>query len=325
MDRFKDILVAASPGHLEPMTMRAAIMLADTNRARLTVIDVMEPMSRMRRFTTVEGQMVDVQAELMGHREQRLRQLVATTRAGDGIDVKVLVGEPFVEVIRHVLAHGNDLVIVGASEVAKWETPEFSSSEMHLLRKCPVPLWVMRPSQAEQLRILALVDPDAADPVRDSLNGLVLELATSLARREGGELHIGHAWELTGEATLRSSPYVQLPGEVVDVMVDTAEGVHREQLDLLLQRHDIEEIGAEVHLVGGEAGEVLPRLAEGLDAGLIVMGTVARTGISGLIVGNTAETILRSVRCSVLALKPEAFVTPVKPAKTKGRADSVPE
>jgi nucleotide-binding universal stress UspA family protein len=317
MDRFKNILVAASPGHLEPTTMRAAVKLAETNRARLTVIDVMEPMSRMRRFTTVEGRVVDVQAELISHREQRLRQLAANTRAGDGIEVNVLVGEPFVEVIRHVLSHGNDLVIVGGSEVARWETPEFSSAEMHLLRKCPVPLWVMRPTRAEQLRILAFVDPDVADPVRDSLNHLVLELATSLARLEVGELHIGHAWELDGEATLRSSPYVQLPGEVVDVMVDTAEGVHREQLDLLLRRHDTGSLGAEVHLVSGEAGEVLPRLAEGLEAGLIVMGTVARTGISGLIIGNTAETILRSVRCSVLAVKPDGFATPVKPAKAK--------
>jgi nucleotide-binding universal stress UspA family protein len=44
------------------------------------------------------------------------------------------------------------------------------------------------------------------------------------------------------------------------------------------------------------------------------MGTVSRTGIRGLIIGNTAETILRSVRCSVLAVKPEGFVTPVTPA-----------
>ena len=58
---------------------------------------------------------------------------------------------------------------------------------------------------------------------------------------------------------------------------------------------------------------MLPHLAERLDIGLIVMGTVARTGLGGLIMGNTAETILRSVECSVLAVKPEGFVTPVKP------------
>lgn len=48
-----------------------------------------------------------------------------------------------------------------------------------------------------------------------------------------------------------------------------------------------------------------------LDIGVVVMGTVGRTGLRGLIVGNTAESVLRAVRCSVLAVKPEGFVTPV--------------
>lgn len=42
------------------------------------------------------------------------------------------------------------------------------------------------------------------------------------------------------------------------------------------------------------------------------MGTVARTGISGVIIGNTAEAVLEQLQCSVLALKPPGFVTPVK-------------
>ena len=41
------------------------------------------------------------------------------------------------------------------------------------------------------------------------------------------------------------------------------------------------------------------------------MGTVARTGIPGLIMGNTAEAILEQLDCSVLAIKPPGFVTPV--------------
>jgi nucleotide-binding universal stress UspA family protein len=44
---------------------------------------------------------------------------------------------------------------------------------------------------------------------------------------------------------------------------------------------------------------------------LVVMGTVARTGIMGLLIGNTAETILDQLDCSVLAVKPEGFLTPV--------------
>jgi nucleotide-binding universal stress UspA family protein len=41
------------------------------------------------------------------------------------------------------------------------------------------------------------------------------------------------------------------------------------------------------------------------------MGTVARIGIPGFIMGNTAETILNHIDCSVLAVKPPGFATPV--------------
>ncbi len=322
MDRFKSILVAASPGHLEPMTLRAAVKLAETNAAHLTMLDVVAPAARMLKHIEVEGRVVDIQAALLRDREDRLRRLVENTRGSTDTEVSVNVGEPFLEVIRHVLTHGNDVVIVGTSEVGSGELPNLESGVMHLLRKCPVPVWVMRPSRARKLRILALVDPDPSDHVRDGLNDLVLELATSLTRRESAELHVGHAWGLEGEATLRTSAYVALPGEVVDAMVDSARSLHREQLDLLTDRHPVAEVGAAVHMVPGDPRKVLPRLAERLDIGLIVMGTVARTGLSGLIMGNTAESILRSVSCSVMAVKPEGFVTPVKPARKDRRVRS---
>lgn len=313
MDRFKNILVSASPGHLEAMTLRAAIRLADANGARLTVVDVVAPTPRLYRALHSRGRIVDVQAGLMRHRQESLRHLADNTRVGADTQVKVLEGEPFLEVIRHVLAHHNDLVIVGGEEVERSVTPELSSEVMHLLRKCPVPVWVMRPSRAEKTRILALVDPDPGDPVRDSLNGLVLQLATSLARREDAELHVGHAWELAGEGMLRSSPYLGLAGDEVDEMVVAARDAHREQLRLLTDTFRVDEFGASVHLVQGDAGTVLPTLVERVHASLVVMGTVSRTGIKGLIIGNTAETILRSTRCSVLAVKPQGFVTPVTP------------
>lgn len=42
------------------------------------------------------------------------------------------------------------------------------------------------------------------------------------------------------------------------------------------------------------------------------MGTVCRTGAPGLLIGNTAEKILYEVDCSVLTVKPDGFVTPVR-------------
>jgi nucleotide-binding universal stress UspA family protein len=65
------------------------------------------------------------------------------------------------------------------------------------------------------------------------------------------------------------------------------------------------------HLVRGSARREIPALAKQLDVDLVVMGTVGHTGIPGLLMGDTTETILRQVDCSVLAVKPPGFVTPV--------------
>jgi nucleotide-binding universal stress UspA family protein len=101
---------------------------------------------------------------------------------------------------------------------------------------------------------------------------------------------------------------------VVDVMVRDTEAARLDQLDQLALRH-VPRSERAIHMVSGAPSVVLPRLVNQFDIGLIVMGTVGRTGLRGLIMGNTAETILRSVRCSVLAVKPEGFVTPVKPQR----------
>jgi universal stress protein E len=50
--------------------------------------------------------------------------------------------------------------------------------------------------------------------------------------------------------------------------------------------------------------------AEGVD--ILVIGTVARGGIPGLLIGNTAERVLSKLRCSVLTMKPDNFVSPVR-------------
>jgi nucleotide-binding universal stress UspA family protein len=68
----------------------------------------------------------------------------------------------------------------------------------------------------------------------------------------------------------------------------------------------------QIHILKGRAGYLIPEVSRKLGIELIVMGTVSRTGIEGLFIGNTAEEILERVDCSVLAVKPDGFVTPVK-------------
>ena len=77
------------------------------------------------------------------------------------------------------------------------------SNDMHLMRKCPCPVWIERPAAAlPYRRILAAVDP-VDDESKDSAR-LVMDLASSLAQRESAQLSVVHVWHLHGESMLRS-------------------------------------------------------------------------------------------------------------------------
>ena len=51
---------------------------------------------------------------------------------------------------------------------------------------------------------------------------------------------------------------------------------------------------------------------ENLNPELLVLGTVSRGGIPGLLLGNTAKKVLRRIDRSLLTVKPEDFVSPVR-------------
>ena len=57
--------------------------------------------------------------------------------------------------------------------------------------------------------------------------------------------------------------------------------------------------------------DVIPDVAKRLNSELVVIGTVGRTGLSAALVGNTAEHVIDSLDCDVLALKPDGYVSPL--------------
>jgi nucleotide-binding universal stress UspA family protein len=67
-----------------------------------------------------------------------------------------------------------------------------------------------------------------------------------------------------------------------------------------------------IHHLRGMAEERIPSLVKDEKIDILVMGTVARTGILGFIIGNTAENIVQRLSCSLMALKPQGFTSPVK-------------
>jgi universal stress protein E len=313
MKRFKNILLFADPSTDVAVSSRWALTLAKQNHARLTVLDVVSPLPRdLQRAITIMTPK-ELQDIVIKDRLSQLEKLAKQARKkGIRVSTKVLVGTPFLEIIREVLHNHCDLVIKSAESKTTARQLLFGSTDLHLMRKCPCPVWVIKSSKRKlNARILAAVDPDPSNPEANELNALIMDLAISLAKQEGSELHIVYAWKMYVKESYLNFPGSLKPQDAAK-MVREERNLHIGRLDELLSNYDLETIDHYVHLLKGDAGQVISQLADKKRVELLIMGTVARTGIPGFLIGNTAEEVLRKVNCSVLSVKPEGFITPVK-------------
>ena len=186
----------------------------------------------------------------------------------------------------------------------------FGSTSTHLMRKCPCPVWVMKSGRRRRYaKVLAAVNPAPSDHDHDSLNIKIMELATSLARLESAELHVLHAW--TPVAEWLNFAGNRLTASELARIDRSNEIEHLNWVDELLAKVQLDDLEVQRHMLKGDASDLIPRLALKKRIDVIVMGTVCRTGVPGLFIGNTAERVLRHVNCSVLTVKPEGFVSPV--------------
>jgi len=313
MRRFKNILLLHDGRSEQHLTMKRGVDLARRNQAKLTVVDVIEEDS------WVSGEIYGLESfqelkQLVSEERQKELDIVIEPLRQQGLDVraKLLFGKPFLEIIREVLRENHDLVMKTAQGEGGLKGMLFGSTAMHLMRKCPCPVWVVKRGENERFdRIIAAVDPDPLDEQRNQLNFKIMDLATSLAKIEQSILLVVHAWSLYGETILRSGRG-RMNQEEIDTMVQEAEAEHKERLNNLLQKYKLQDLKYRVHLIKGEAGRVIPELAGKKRADLIVMGTLSRSGVAGFLIGNTAEKIIHEVDCSLLTVKPDGFVTPVK-------------
>ena len=308
MRRFKNIVVLYE---CDRATLDRAATLAKQNRARLTVVQVVGNPPDNWEHVELGGKTLDLQKLVTNELENSLKEFVAPAKhERSRIATKLLTGIPSVEIIRDVIVSKRDLLIMTAEGKGGLKERLFGSTSRHLLRQCPCPVWIMKPTRRERFRrIMAAVDPDPENTVRDSLNATILQLASSLATQDNAELHVVHAWTLYGE-TLMGRPGVGMAESEVRRLAQQEAEKHRRSLETLLTKHT----GGmgETHLIKGDAGSVIPQMAANNKVDLLVMGTVCRTGIPGFFIGNTAENILDKVDCSVLTVKPEGFQSAVK-------------
>lgn len=247
--------------------------------------------------------------------QKALESARAALNMGDDAPKVTMITEggetpPAVSIIRQVLRREHDLLIKEAEPLE--ESHGFMAMDMTLLRKCPCPVWLARPISRprHEIRVAVAVNPESRDQPERDLSIRLLELARSLADDCSGELDICSCWDFEFERYLRGSSRADIPDRNIHGAVDYAQAAHNTELNNLIHASAI---GGVIHLhrLKGRAEDRIPSFVRGRGVDILVMGSVARSGIAGFFMGNTAENIMRELNCALVALKPKGFVSPV--------------
>jgi universal stress protein E len=286
---------------------RRAVWLAQKTGGKLTFLsavnltaEVFNMLAEKHRLTlgeTIEKNAGQVLAELV-HRAN-----------ADGVPATgvFVYGKGWLELIRQALRGNHDLVLVGTRNLTGLRRALLGNTALKLFRRCPCPVWVSRPEPYDRpLNVLVASD---LHPVSET----ALRLAVSLGQVADAVIHVLHIIEYP----LYHLVATFLPDEVGPDTERRACARARQELDGQLERSGARALArpVQVHLVdraGDRADEAVLQFIEDHHIDLLVLGSIGRGGVPGITVGNTAERLLPEVSCSVLAVKPPDFVSPVQ-------------
>ena len=213
---------------------------------------------------------------------------------------------PYEAIIRSALACKADLIVKGTRKHDTLPSVIFTPTDWSLLRKAPTPVLLVKDHDwPPQGQVLCAVHAASESNVHQSLNKELLTSADYMAHKLSANLHVVNCYP-GAPATIA----MEIPEFDTQNYQASVREFHEQALDSLMNTNG--DIHAELHLREGMPEDEIPTLAKELDAELVVLGTIGRTGLSAAFLGNTAEHVIERLNCDLLALKPAGFKSPIQ-------------
>ncbi len=165
-------------------------------------------------------------------------------------------------------------------------------ADWKLLRHCPTPVLLVKTSGSWKDKvILAAIDVGNMESEHRHLHATIIDYGYDIASLAKAHLHVISA---------HPSPMLSAADPTLQLS-ETIEARYREQCKAFQAEFDID--NEHLHIAEGPADVLIPFMVHKLQAAVTVIGTVARTGLSGTLIGNTAEVVLDAVESDVLVLE----------------------
>ncbi len=311
MNLVKSILVCMHPERADRDLADRAAQIAKKTGAAVKVFHVVseypEDMSEwwnVRNPQKLHDKIVSEREQFLNEMEDRIR-----SNGAKAVSHELKWGRTFIEITKEVVKNKHDLVMITAGRKTKLGRMMLECPSVDLLRHCPCVLWISKGETFGAIRrTVAALGGWGGKFECSPLNGKILRTAAALSEAFGSDLHVVHALPVYGGKGLKGK---KLRPDLVKFLDEYRQNVV-EQCGGALAGDGVSVDADRVHLLTGAPGAVIPELVASDDMDLVVMGSVARGGIHGLVLGSTAQKVFDHISCSVVAVKPDDFMSLVE-------------
>ncbi|NIP79146.1 MAG: universal stress protein, partial [Gemmatimonadetes bacterium] len=200
------------------------------------------------------------------------------------------------EALRDALGEHDLVVTVAGRDTLRWPL-RYAPAERELIHSCGCPVWVLHPAQSGPIRVV-LAGVDVSREAEEARAARVVRTAARLAEGAGAELHLVHAYSITGESLIRSPGRGGSRG-TLERALRTEAAQRRARLDRIVARERVHPV-PEVVLRHGRTVAILEQVAWERQADLVVVGAAPpRARLGRLLFPPVAEQLLGRVHASI--------------------------
>ena len=307
MENYKKILTVIDPTTDDQKALKRSIELARRTggeiTAFLTIYDFSYEMTTMLSGEEREA----MRQSMINDRMQWLEEKIAEID-DHSITINTSIiwhNRPLEKIIQKVITEGFDIVIKGTHQHDKFKSVIFTPTDWHILRKCPCPvLLVKEHNWPDNGNLLTALNIGSDDDEHKALNEKLTQEATHLSSLIKANIHLVNSY----------------PGTPVNIAIEIPEFNACEYNDTMMKHHQTAmndhantfNIPLEnTHVKEGLPEDVIQSVSNKIDAELVILGTIGRTGLSAALIGNTAEHVIDRLNCDVLAIKPNGYISPL--------------
>ncbi len=305
MTNYQNILVVLDPNTAEQKALKRALEISAITKAKLTLFLSIFDFSYEMTTMLASEERESMRESVIKNRQQWLSEIADKYQIDQSSMESVVIWHhrPFEAILNQVTHNQHDLVIKATHEHHKLKAVLFTPTDWHILRKCPCPvLLVKEHSWPKHGNIIAAVNIGSDEEEHISLNRKITESALRFAKTLSADVHLVNSY----------------PGTPVNISIEVPEfdasfynetmRKHHEK-SMLAHAKQFNIAKKHTHVLEGLPEDVIDQLSQELDAELVVLGTVGRTGFSAALIGNTAEHVIDQLDCDLLALKPDGYVS----------------